>query len=130
MEKLNITKGEWEFRKSISPASENFKIVSKNNTGQEIKILAETFIHSRAGIGNISKEEMASNANLIVEAGNVANETGLTPRELQKQRDELLEALKKINSLFWDYSESSEGETNPYFVEVSDIAEEAIKKCS
>lgn len=41
------------------------------------------------------------NANLIAEAGTVYHETGLTPRQLAEQRDELLEALKlcKFDSL-------------------------------
>lgn len=40
-----------------------------------------------------------ADANLIAEAGTVANETGLTPRELLKQRDELLEALEGMLEL-------------------------------
>ncbi|BEV44811.1 hypothetical protein [Afipia carboxidovorans] len=35
-----------------------------------------------------------ANARLIAEAGTVAHETGLTPRQLAEQRDELLEALQ------------------------------------
>lgn len=39
-------------------------------------------------------EELEANAALIAEAFNVANETGLTPRELAGQRAKLLAALK------------------------------------
>ena len=42
------------------------------------------------------REESETNAILIVEAGNVANETGLTPRQLLAQRDKLLEALQEM----------------------------------
>ena len=40
--------------------------------------------------------EAEENASLIAEAGTVANETGLTPRQLADQRAELLAALQKI----------------------------------
>lgn len=39
-------------------------------------------------------DEAESNAALIAEAGTVYQETGLTPRQLAEQRDELLKALK------------------------------------
>ncbi len=39
------------------------------------------------------QDEDRANALLAVEASNVHDETGLTPRELQKQRDELLALL-------------------------------------
>jgi hypothetical protein len=38
--------------------------------------------------------ELEANANLIAEAGTVYHETGLTPREILAQRDELLAAIK------------------------------------
>lgn len=47
------------------------------------------------GTARMDVEESAANADLIAEAINVHHETGLTPRELQKQRDELLAALKE-----------------------------------
>lgn len=42
------------------------------------------------------------NTDLICDAGNVANKTGLTPSELLAQRDELLEALKSARILIKD----------------------------
>lgn len=42
-------------------------------------------------------EEIA-NANLYVEAHNVANETGLSPLQLKEQRDDLLDALKLVTA--------------------------------
>jgi hypothetical protein len=44
----------------------------------------------------LKTEELEANAMLIVESANVANETGLTPRELVAQRDELREALQDL----------------------------------
>jgi hypothetical protein len=41
----------------------------------------------------VSRNEREANARLIAEAGTVATETGLTPRQLADQRAELLEAL-------------------------------------
>lgn len=43
-----------------------------------------------------SGDEMKANAKLIAEAGNVANQTGLTPMQLLEQRNEMLEALLEI----------------------------------
>lgn len=53
-------------------------------------------------MGRVPSEEAAANAEFIAEAGTVANETGLMPRELLAQRDELLqvvELLKKAEQL-------------------------------
>jgi len=49
--------------------------------------------------GEINVHEYSANAELIVEAGNVANQTGLTPRQLLAQRDNILEALQKIKTM-------------------------------
>lgn len=46
----------------------------------------------------ISEKEAESNAMLFAEAGNVLNETNLTPREILEQRDELLAALRDLLS--------------------------------
>ncbi len=47
------------------------------------------------------RSEKESKAELIAEAFNVATETGLTPRQLAEQRNELLEALESI-CFRWD----------------------------
>lgn len=44
------------------------------------------------------QSENEANASLIAEAFNVANETGLSPRELREQRNSLMDALLKILS--------------------------------
>ena len=47
--------------------------------------------------GVFGNDETANaDANLIVDAFNVTNETDLTPRELLSQRDELVDALKLL----------------------------------
>ena len=46
--------------------------------------------------GAAEVEELAANARLIAEAGTIATETGLTPRQLAEQRAELLEALRDL----------------------------------
>ncbi len=54
------------------------------------QFLAE--IHEQAG----HPEQGEANAHLMAEAGTVASETGLTPRQLAEQREELLEALERM----------------------------------
>jgi hypothetical protein len=55
------------------------------------------------------KGEAEANAQLMIDAFNVTNETNKTPRELQKSHDELLEALKLVRLELgqiphnWDY---------------------------
>jgi len=44
-----------------------------------------------------SEDELKANAELIAEVGSVANQTGLTPRELLAQRNELLKALMELS---------------------------------
>lgn len=72
-----ISKGEW--------------ILNRDNT--------ITATHDRVLIAQIcsaGNNEIAqqANAQLIIEAGNVANETGKTPRQLAEENKELLEALQ------------------------------------
>ena len=60
--------------------------------------------------GVFGNDETANaDANLIVDAFNVTNETGLTPRELLSQRDELVELIhdagSQIVSVLYDVAE-------------------------
>ena len=41
------------------------------------------------------EDEQNANANIIIDAFNTTNESGLTPSQLYKQNQELLETLKK-----------------------------------
>lgn len=43
-----------------------------------------------------TRPDMGANAELITEAFNVTHETGLTPRELTRDREDLIVALKNI----------------------------------
>ena len=67
-----------------------------------------------------------SNRQLIIEAGTVANETGLTPRQLADQRAELLIAAKMLADL---YHGKGEGRSFPT-QEQCDFARAVIAKCT
>lgn len=58
------------------------------------------------GYSGNNLEEFEANAELIAEAFNVTNSTGLSPRELKEQRDELYELLDRIDTYFV-YGDSS-----------------------
>jgi hypothetical protein len=49
-----------------------------------------------------TQDNIEANARLIAEAGTVATETGLTPRQLADQRKELLEALQLVLDCDYD----------------------------
>lgn len=86
MKDLGTTKGRWEFDPEnltdIGSFGYNAEVLHKDHEGWFFQVS-----------GN-SKEEAEANVNLICEAGNVANETGLTPKQLLEQRDELAKALE------------------------------------
>lgn len=60
---------------------------------------------------NKDNTEQQANAELITEAFNVTNECGLTPRQLLEQRNELLDALKELYELTYNWSNDKEDET-------------------
>ena len=74
------------------------------------------------------RDKLKANTKLMVEAGNVANETGCTPRQLTEQKAELLEALKR----FTERKVESLDEIDCYIFHISDIkkAELAIKNAT
>ena len=47
------------------------------------------------------RSEAVANSELLLQAGNVYHETGLTPRQLAEQRDVLLESLKNLVGVIW-----------------------------
>jgi hypothetical protein len=71
--------------------------------------------HGRVGSVAITPDrnernaEDEANARLIAEAGTVATETGLTPRQLAEQRAELLEAAKDALDLIDSLNSSGMG---------------------
>jgi hypothetical protein len=58
------------------------------------------------------QEEAKANAELIADAFNTTNESGLTPSQLHKQNQELLEALITINGKCADASNIEYGKLN------------------
>ena len=70
-------------------------------------------------VRDVDYDQSRENAKLICEAGNVANTTGLSPAELLKQRDELLEACKSAQLFFCKYGYDG----------MSKFMEQAIKNC-
>lgn len=74
--KSKHTKGKWKFGQE----DEERKVYNVLNKALTMKII-------------ISGENARASAQLIAEAGTVANETGKTPRELAEANKELLEAL-------------------------------------
>lgn len=85
--KLKITPGEWKARKiAIHYAVES----------AERRITTVRFI---TGPNLDSKDDAA----FIAEAGTVANETGLMPREMKEQRGELLTCLIEVEARMHRY---------------------------
>lgn len=76
---MDITKGDWEVDGGLI-MSENGAVIGCTYAG-----------------GAISPEEDEANIRLMAEAGTVANSTGLMPKELLTQRDELLAACIKAH---------------------------------
>ena len=62
----------------------------------EISIDSEWIAYVRGSGDGDNVEEREANAELIAEAFNVTNESGLTPRQLLEQRNELLDLMKDI----------------------------------
>jgi len=87
----------------------------------------ETMVCELSYFDGFTEEQVKANTELIAEAGNVANETGLSPRQLLEQRNELLNLAKftfkglmgHLKGVLTD--EAHEG--------VSKVIDEAIKTC-
>jgi len=89
---MKHTKGEWIKRQNGA----SFRITTVNNDNIAPNIYGSSFT------------EAAANVDLMIEAANVTNETGLSPRQLLEQRNELLEALQemKMQIIQWDNQEN------------------------
>lgn len=81
---------------TAGPWRDNGCIIEGPKMGLQIAQISYRAAGSNTGFAAQTKSEAFANARLIAEAGTVLHETGLTPRELQKQRDELLAALKPL----------------------------------
>ena len=87
MKDLKITKGEWILEKS-------------SNFSNRTNVYANGKKHT--AIEDYTRTEQEANAQLITEAGNVANETGLMPRELLDERDTYKAILNDIREMWCD----------------------------
>lgn len=67
--------------------------------------------------------EAEANAELIADAFNTSNKTGLLPSELLKQRDELLNACQRVNELYTEIERMVCGEV----LEMLNLVRYAIK---
>ena len=77
---MDITKGDWKARQQL--AGQLYDIVSDSSNWY------------------IAADVIEANAQLIKEAGTVANETELMPRQMKEQRDELLAACEDFLKLW------------------------------
>lgn len=75
-------------------------LLSLNQYGKITKENGHNLVISGVSLtGNEDGSEENANRDILLEAFNVTNETGMTPRELQKSHQELLDALNKIKYL-------------------------------
>lgn len=82
---IEITSGKWEF--SETTGSDGRYEATVSSGAVTIAVLEDDL------------EEHRGNGHLIAEAGTVANETGMTPRQLADERNELLDAVKKLAAI-------------------------------
>lgn len=88
---LNITKGVWKLSEGVF-SSLDLIITTGDRENFGKAPICEIDVYFNGAHGN----EQQANANLIAEAGTVANECGLTPRQLLEQRNELVDVLDKL----------------------------------
>lgn len=91
MEELKITKGKWKYEGNVLYS------LHEVNFGNG-KVETNRFYCSMYPDNNSpeAKNEVKYNIKLAAEAGNIAIETGLTPKQILEQRDELLKYAKKV----------------------------------
>lgn len=99
--KLNITAGDWIY--SMGGTFDTPSVKVKVNSETLLTIVKCDTSHLRVAAGLINEHLPAgfdsntdeANALFIADAGTTANKCGLLPSELLKQRNELMEALRK-----------------------------------
>ena len=97
---MEITSGEWTH--SVLNGTKTPATLFVDQNGIELDIA----VFEKWDQEDWAKREMQANADLLTEAGNVANETGLTPRQILKQRDDLREACQNMRGILATISES------------------------
>lgn len=96
---MEHTKGKFRFEGHFN---EHMNYEGKKNgvyygfVSSDANVWKEVELHSK------SKVELQANAELIADAFNTTNESGLTPSQLYKQNHELLEALIKTKEWMKD----------------------------
>ena len=81
----------------------------------EISIDSEWIAYVRGSGDGDNVEEREANAELIAEAFNITNESGLTPRQLYKQNQELLKCLVGMIREF-EYDNATEYQCNLFHI--------------
>jgi hypothetical protein len=126
MKKLNITKGEV----FIQYNGHYHEVRGINRLSPYISVFsAKREDHPNLLEENICEQDEAkANAELIADAFNTYNECQILPSELLKQRNELLEALVKINEMCADCSNAENVKLN--VGQVAKISITAIKNAT
>lgn len=86
MTKLSHTPGPWKLKGEVSKYASGVDFV---DVGTEVQFIAT--------VHGLSERQARANAALIAEAGTVATETGMTPRQLVDSRTELLDMVHKYD---------------------------------
>ncbi|WP_088255593.1 hypothetical protein [Fimbriiglobus ruber] len=84
---MKPTAGPWEYVKSTYKDNSAHHFVGYNRHGDTVLTVCKL-------VQPLANASIEANARIIAEAGTVCHETGLTPRQLAEQRQELLEALE------------------------------------
>lgn len=85
------TPGKWKRELVLVDGEMHHGVVTDARSDHEVVAMT-----GAALFGGEHQEEAIATADLVVEAGNVYNETGLTPRQLVEQRDALAKALEDL----------------------------------
>ena len=94
--KAKPTQGPWTYKRTHEMSADTwYVIIDGNGRGPIVDVGGKDLGGQIAEAKYLVTDpnEIEANAELISEAGTVYHETGLTPRELKEQRDELLKAL-------------------------------------
>lgn len=91
---MNITKGKVELKRAVLDGAVYLTVKAPG------KVIFRTDFST-----DYDGTEEEANAEFITEAFNIANQTGLSPKQLLEQRDELLKKLNEIVLIEGDYAE-------------------------
>lgn len=128
---MKATKGECTFDKSVIRINNEVIAFTATLTNRvdETRINGESWLdmRHRTEQERIDCElEQLANAELIVDAFNTSNKTGLLPSELLQQRDELLNACRRVNELYTELERMVDGEV----LKMLNLVRSAIKSAT